>query len=124
MAPSTTTSVASTAPRLGDPFAARTQQSNPQGGVDESSVASAISQSGSRSYPTLADSFQGQAEQPKPHAVSAPDESKIAATLGAHSDTGPQARGAGVAGEAAVDDPAGAGAGVRRPLGPHSPAEQ
>ncbi len=105
---SNTASVASTAQRLGDPFAARTQQSNPQGGVDESSVASAISQSGSRSYPTLADSFQSQVEQPKPqggsnestiaaaisqpHAVSAPDESKIAASLAKHAETGPQAR--------------------------------
>jgi hypothetical protein len=92
----------------GDPFEARTQQTQPQGGVNESSVAAAISQSGSRSYPTLADSFQGQAEQPRPqggsnestvasaisqpHAISAPDESKIAASLAAHSDTGPQAR--------------------------------
>ena len=71
-------------------------------------MASAISQAGSRSYPTLADSFQSQTEQPKPQGgvnestvasaiskpqpVSAPDESKIAATLSAHSDTGPQAR--------------------------------
>ena len=63
---SATSTFVGKAPHLSDPFAARTQQSNPQGGVDESSVASAISQSGSRSYPTLADSFQGQAEQPKP----------------------------------------------------------
>ena len=104
---STTTSATSAA-RLGDPFAARTQPIRPQGGLDESEVASAISQSGSRSYPTLADSFQSQTEQPKPQggvdessvasaisqpqAVGGPDESKIAATLSAHSDTGPQAR--------------------------------
>jgi len=62
-------------------------------GVSESSVASAISQSGSRSYPTLADSFQAQTEQPKPQALGGPDESRIAATLGAQSDTGAQARG-------------------------------
>ena len=90
---SATSTFVGKAPHLSDPFAARTQQSNPQGGVDESSVASAISQSGSRSYPTLADSFQGQAEQPKPHTVTGPDESRIAATLGAQSDTGTQARG-------------------------------
>jgi hypothetical protein len=92
----------------GDPFAARTQQTQPQSGVDESAVASAISQAGSRSYPTLADSFQSQVEQPRPqggsnestvaaaisqpHAVSAPDESKIAASLAKHAETGPQAR--------------------------------
>jgi hypothetical protein len=67
-----------------------------------------ISQAGSRSYPTLADSFQSQTEQPRPqggsnessvaaaisqpHAVSAPDESKIAASLAKHADTGPQDR--------------------------------
>jgi hypothetical protein len=105
---STTTSAATGAARLGDPFAARTQPIRPQGGLDESSVASAISQSGSRSYPTLTDSFQSQTEQSKPQggvdessvasaisqpqAVGGPDESKIAATLSAHSDTGPQAR--------------------------------
>ena len=77
----------------GDPFAARTQPTQPQGGVSESSVAAAISQSGSRSYPTLADSFQAQTEQPKPQALGGPDESRIAATLGAQSDTGAQARG-------------------------------
>ena len=61
---SSTTTFVGKAPHLSDPFAARTQPTQPQGGVDESSVASAISQSGSRSYPTLS----------------------------AHSDTGPQAR--------------------------------
>ena len=105
---SSTTTFVGKAPHLSDPFAARTQQSTPQGGSNEATVASAISQAGSRSYPTLADSFQSQTEQPKPqggvnestvasaisqpHAVSGPDESKIAATLSAHSDTGPQAR--------------------------------
>ncbi len=106
---SSTTSFAPGGARgMGDPFAARTQQVRPQGGPDESSVASAISQSGSRSYPTLTDSFQSQTEQPKPQggveessvasaisqpqAVGGPDESKIAATLAAHSHTGPQAR--------------------------------
>ena len=105
---SSTTTFVGKAPHLSDPFAARTQQSTPQGGSNEATVASAISQAGSRSYPTLADSFQSQTEQPKPQGgvnestvasaiskpqpVSAPDESKIAATLSAHSDTGPQAR--------------------------------
>jgi hypothetical protein len=100
-----TTTFVGKAPQ-GDPFEARTQQTQPQGGVNES--AAAILQSGSRSYPTLADSFQSQVEQPKPqggsnestvagaisqpHAVSAPDESKIAASLAKHADTGPQAR--------------------------------
>jgi hypothetical protein len=103
-----TSSVATSAPRVGDPFAARTQPMRPQVGPDESAVASAISQAGSRSYPTLADSFQSQTEQPRPqggsnessvaaaisqpHAVSAPDESKIAASLAKHADTGPQDR--------------------------------
>jgi len=80
-------------PTLADSFQAQTEQPKPQGGVSESSVASAISQSGSRSYPTLADSFQAQTEQPKPQALGGPDESRIAATLGAQSDTGAQARG-------------------------------
>ena len=104
---STTPTFVAKAPHS-DPFTARTQQVKPQGGSNEATVASAISQAGSRSYPTLADSFQSQTEQPKPQggvnestvasaisqpqAVSAPDESKIAATLSAHSDTGPQAR--------------------------------
>jgi hypothetical protein len=60
----------------------------------------------SRSYPTLADTFQ--AETPRPEAkpdestiaaaispqqsVSSPDESKIAAAIGEHSDVGPIAR--------------------------------
>ena len=95
-------------PAAGRPVRGPHAAGRPQGGVDESSVASAISQSGTRSYPTLTDSFQGQAEQPKPQggveessvasaisqpqAVGGPDESRIAATLAAHSNTGPQAR--------------------------------
>ena len=90
---SSTTTFVGKAPHLSDPFAARTQQSTPQGGSNEATVASAISQAGSRSYPTLADSFQAQTEQPKPQALGGPDESRIAATLGAQSDTGAQARG-------------------------------
>jgi hypothetical protein len=84
------------APHLSDPFAARTQQPQPQSGVDESSVASAISQSGSRSYPTLADSFQTQVEQPRPQGGS--NESTVAAAISkphavsASDDTGSQAR--------------------------------
>ena len=104
---STTASVASTAQRLGDPFAARTQQSSPQGGVDESSVASAISQSGSRSLPDPGGLVPGPGGAAQaagwrrgelgrlgdlPAALSGPDESRIAATLGAQSDTGAQAR--------------------------------
>jgi hypothetical protein len=85
-----TTSVAGNATPLSDPFAARTQQADPQGGSNEASVAAAISQAGSRSYPTLADSFQSQTEQPRP--VSTPDESKIAATLSQNANTGPEAR--------------------------------
>lgn len=93
---------------LEDPFQARTQPTQPQSRPDESAIASSISQAGKRSYPTLADSFQSQVEQPRPlggpdessvataispqTGVSAPDESKIAAALAKHADTGPQAR--------------------------------
>ena len=95
-------------PTLEDPFQTRTQPTRPQSRPDESAIASSISQSGSRSYPTLDDPFQSQVEQPRPlggpnesavataissqKAVSAPDESKIAASLAEHADTGPQAR--------------------------------
>jgi hypothetical protein len=94
--------------QLGDPLQDRTQPAQ-SSKPDESAVAAAISQSGSRTYPTLSDSFQSQAEQPRPQggpdestvasaispqtgAVSAPDEAKIAASLAEHSDVGPQAR--------------------------------
>jgi hypothetical protein len=86
-----TTTHAPTA-QLGDPLQERTQPTRESGKPDESAVAAAISQAGSRSYPTLNDSFQSQAEQPKSSAVSAPDEAKIAASLAEHSDVGPQAR--------------------------------
>ena len=95
-------------PTLEDPYQARTQPTRPQSRPDESAIASSISQSGSRSYPTLNDPFQSQVEQPRPlggpnesavataispqTSVTAPDESKIAATLAEHEDTGPQAR--------------------------------
>ena len=95
--------------QLGDPLQERTQPTRESGKPDESAIASSISQAGSRSYPTLNDPFQSQVEQPrplggpnesavaaaiapKPTSVSAPDESKIAATIGSHSDTGPIAR--------------------------------
>ena len=83
--------------QLGDPLAERTQPTRDSGKPDESAVAASISQAGSRSYPTLNDSFRSQAEQPRPQGgpdestvanaispqtgVSAPDESKIAATI-------------------------------------------
>jgi hypothetical protein len=109
----TTTSTSSVAngrsyPTLEDPFQTRTQPTRPQSSPDESAIASSISQTESRSYPTLNDSFQSQVEQPRPlggpdesavataispqTAVAAPDESKIAASLAKHADTGPQAR--------------------------------
>jgi hypothetical protein len=93
-----TSSVANgrSSPTLEDPFQARTQPTRPQSRPDESAIASSIS--GSRSYPTLNDPFQSQVEQPRPlggpdesavataispqTGASAPDESKIAATLG------------------------------------------
>ena len=94
--------------QLNDPFQDRTQPTREAGRPDESAIAASISQAGSRSYPTLNDSFQSQVEQPRPlggpdesavasaispqTGVSAPDESKIAAALAEHSDTGPQAR--------------------------------
>ena len=94
--------------QLNDPFQDRTQPTREAGKPDESAIAASISQAGSRSYPTLNDSFQSQVEQPRPlggpdesavasaispqTGVSAPDESKIAAALAEHSDTGPQAR--------------------------------
>jgi hypothetical protein len=94
--------------QLGDPLQERTQPARASGKPDESAVAASISQAGTRSYPTLNDSFQSQAEQPRPQGgpdestvataispqtgVSAPDESKIAAAIAEHSDTGPQAR--------------------------------
>ena len=59
---------------------------------DESAVAAEISKAGSRTYPTLNDPFQSQVEQPKPSAISAPDEAKIAASLAKHNDVGPAAR--------------------------------
>jgi hypothetical protein len=100
----TTSSVATgrSYPTLNDPFQARTQPTRPQSRPDESAIASSISQAGSRSYPTLNDPFQSQVEQPRPlggpdesavataispqTGVSAPDESKIAATLGQQAD--------------------------------------
>jgi hypothetical protein len=94
--------------QLGDPLQERTQPARASGKPDESAVAASISQAGTRSYPTLSDSFRSQAEQPRPQGgpdestvataispqtgVSAPDESKIAAAIAEHSDTGPQAR--------------------------------
>jgi hypothetical protein len=94
--------------QLGDPLQARTQPTRDAGKPDESAIAASISQAGSRSYPTLNDPFQSQVEQPRPlggpnesavaaaispqTGVSAPDESKIAAAIAEHSDTGPQAR--------------------------------
>ena len=107
----TTTSTSSVAsgrsyPTLDDPFHSRAQPTRPQSRPDESAIASSIA--GSRSYPTLSDPFQSQVEQPRPlggpnesavaAAISprtgsaAPDESKIAAALAEHADTGPQAR--------------------------------
>ena len=102
-----TTAHPSTA-QLGDPLQARTQPTRDTGKPDESAIAASISQAGSRSYPTLNDSFQSQVEQPRPQggpdesavataispkaSVAAPDESKIAAAIAEHSDTGPQAR--------------------------------
>jgi hypothetical protein len=78
------------------------------GGPDESAIAAAISQAGSRSYPTLNDPFQSRVEQPRPlggpdesavasaispqTGVASPDESKIAAAIAEHGDTGPNAR--------------------------------
>lgn len=109
-APTSTSSVANgrSYPNLEDPFQTRTQPTRPQSRPDESAIASSISQSGSRSYPTLNDPFQSQVEQPRPlggpeesavataispqTGVAAPDESKIAASLARHADTGPQAR--------------------------------
>jgi hypothetical protein len=94
--------------QLHDPFQARTQPTREGGKPDESAVASAISQTGSRSYPTLNDPFQSQVEQPRTlggpdesavaSAISpqtgaaSPDESKIAAAISEHGDTGPNAR--------------------------------
>jgi hypothetical protein len=94
--------------QLSDPFQTRTQPTREGGKPDESAVASAISQAGSRSYPTLNDPFQSQVEQPRPlggpdesavaSAISpqtgaaSPDESKIAAAISEHEDTGPNAR--------------------------------
>ena len=94
--------------QLNDPLQDRTQPTRDTGKPDESAIAASISQAGSRSYPTLNDPFQSQVEQPRPlggpnesavaaaispqTGVSAPDESKIAAALAEHSDTGPQAR--------------------------------
>ena len=102
-----TTANAPTA-QLGDPLQDRTQPTREAGRPDESAIAASISQAGSRSYPTLNDPFQSQVEQPRPlggpnesavaaaispqTGVSAPDESKIAAAIAEHSDTGPQAR--------------------------------
>jgi hypothetical protein len=101
----TTTSTGSVAngrysPTMDDPFQARTQPTRPQSRPDESAIASSITKS--RSYPTLNDPFQSQVEQPRPlggpdesavataispqTGVSAPDESKIAATLGQQAD--------------------------------------
>jgi len=104
----TTSSIAQPATRLGDPLQTRTQPTRETGRPDESAIAASISQTGSRSYPTLNDSFQSQVEQPRPlggpdesavataispqTSVSSPDESKIAAAIAEHSDTGPQAR--------------------------------
>jgi hypothetical protein len=94
--------------QLGDPLQSRTQPTREAGKPDESAIAASISQAGSRSYPTLNDPFQSQVEQPRPQGgpdeaavasaispqtgVAAPDESKIAAAIAEHSDTGPQAR--------------------------------
>jgi hypothetical protein len=104
----TTSGVANgrTTPTLDDPFQTRTQPSA-QSRPDESAVAAAISQAGSRSYPTLDDPFQSRVEQPRPvggleesavaaaispqTGVSAPDESKIAASLADPAEKGPEA---------------------------------
>jgi hypothetical protein len=104
----TTSSVSRSYPTLNDPFQSRTEQPRTQSRPDESAIASSISRPGSRSYPTLNDPFQSQVEQPRPlggpdesavataispqTSVSAPDESKIAAAIAEHADTGPQAR--------------------------------
>jgi hypothetical protein len=94
--------------QLSDPLQGRTQPTRDTGKPDESAIAASISQAGSRSYPTLNDPFQSQVEQPRPlggpnesavasaispqTGVSSPDESKIAAAITEHSDTGPNAR--------------------------------
>ena len=95
--------------QLGDPLTERTQPARASGKPDESAVAASISQAGTRSYPTLNDSFQSQVEQPRPQggpdestvaaaigsrpsAVSAPDEARIAASLANHNEVGPAAR--------------------------------
>ena len=71
----TATTATSTHPstaQLGDPLQARTQPTRQTGGLDESAVAAAIGS--------------------QPTSVSAPDESKIAAAIAEHGDTGPNAR--------------------------------
>lgn len=105
----TATTVNTPTAQLGDPLQDRTQPARGTSKPDESAIAASISQAGSRSYPTLNDSFQSQVEQPRPqggveesniaaaigsqpHASSAPDEAKIAASLAEHSDVGPAAR--------------------------------
>ncbi len=105
----TATTVHAPTAQLGDPLQDRTQPARESVKPDESAVAAAISQSGSRSYPTLNDPFQSQVEQPRPQggpdestvaaaigsrpgAVSAPDEAQIAASLAQHSEVGPAAR--------------------------------
>ena len=66
------------------PVPERGAATRPQSRPDEAAIASSISQSGSRSYPTLNDPFQSQVEQPRP--LGGLDESKIAATLGQQAD--------------------------------------
>lgn len=84
-----TSSVSQPSVRLSDPYQGRTQPTVETG-------------SATRSYPTLQDTFQSQAESPRPDskpdessvaaaisqqpqtAVSGPDEARIAATLGQH----------------------------------------
>jgi len=102
-----TTTHAPTA-QLSDPLQGRTQPTRDTGRPDESAIAASISQAGSRSYPTLNDPFQSQVEQPRPlggpnesavasaispqTSAASPDESRIAAAISQHADTGPQAR--------------------------------